>query len=156
MACSWAHCESVNGSRYFERSRGFTWHLLASVVIASPATVLGVPYTGTTPGGHRPLLTLVPLPSQHSSVRPLGLSRMILAGSDVLLVSRATADIHRSIASKLLRLHALSPMIGAGPSQMSWLACVPCSRSSRARMANARYESWAAPGSGPRQSMIAV
>ena len=49
-----------------------------------------------------------------------------------------------------------SPMITTGPSQMSWLAWSPCVRSRRPLSANARYASWNAPGSGPRQSMIAV
>ena len=46
--------------------------MLSSVVIASPATVRGVPSTFTTPAGQRPLETFCPAPLQHSSPNPDG------------------------------------------------------------------------------------
>src|SRR3954447_23927446 len=86
----------------------------------------------------------------------VGLSAMTFAGNDLPDLSASTASSQRVMASKAPWLSWTgSPMIGAGPCHMIWLACVPCTRSSRARSANARKLSCARPGSfGPARLMI--
>ncbi len=63
---------------------------------------------------------------------------MTFFASERWLWSFRTAASQRSIALRLSRAHEVSPTIGAGPSQIDWLAWVPFSRSSRARTAKAR------------------
>ena len=62
-AAAVAHWASVNVMPAVVASgrSGLSWHLFASVVIASPATVRGVPYTFTTPAGQRPSESLLPV-----------------------------------------------------------------------------------------------
>ncbi len=69
------------------------------------------------------------------SCNDAGLSATTLSRNDLVLVSASIAASHESIANNDVVLNVASASSGIAPVQITWLACVPVERSSRARIA---------------------